>query len=115
MASHAPNAVSGELCSSLEAAHSGKWLVGAPDNEAEDVEDEEDVQRKYTVNLLWVGVGISARPQGLRPFGSRSVVGELHYRTHRPHYQYTIVLTGHTTTIPQSMDFVVWRDKMPVG
>ena len=69
--------VSGSPHSSLGATHGSQWQAGAPDNEAEDVEEEEDVQRKSVVYLLWVGAGISARPRGLRPFGSRSVVGEL--------------------------------------
>ena len=53
--------ISGSPHSSLGAARGSQWQAGAPDNEAEDVEEEEVVQRKSVV-YLFVGAGISARP-----------------------------------------------------
>ena len=72
--------VGGELVSGLGAACSTYWRAGAPDNEAEDVEEDEDEQRNSVVYLLWVGAGFSARPLGLCPFafpaGSSGITGE---------------------------------------
>ena len=55
--------VRGELCSSLGAACSEKGLAGAPDNEVDAEEAEDEEQRNCVVYLLWVGAGISARPR----------------------------------------------------
>ena len=69
--------VRGELCSSLGAACSGKGLAGAPDNEVDDVDEEDEEQRNCVVYLLWGGVGISARPRGCAPSAVRCSVGQL--------------------------------------
>ena len=69
--------VRGELCSSLGAACSEKGLAGAPDNEVDDVDEEDEEQRNCVVYLLWVGAGISARPRGCAPSAVRCTVGQL--------------------------------------